>query len=71
MQSVTKQITIEELVEQIPESVSYLFKKGIRCIRCGESIWGTLEQAAKEKGFSDAEIDVFVEELNGLCSPPS
>ncbi|MCD6201592.1 MAG: hypothetical protein J7K46_07280 [Bacteroidales bacterium] len=64
--SITKDIEIEELVEKIPASVSYLSKKGIRCIMCGEPIWGTLEEAAREKGFSDEEIDVFVSEINEL-----
>ena len=35
-------------------------------IACGEPIWGTLEQAAREKGFSDREIADFVRELNAL-----
>ena len=63
---VTKDITIEELVDLVPGSVRYLSVKGIKCIACGEPIWGTLEEAAKEKGFSDQEIAMFVEELNEL-----
>ena len=47
---ITKEITIEELVEKIPNSVKYLMEKGIKCIACGEPIWGTLEEAALEKG---------------------
>lgn len=61
-----KDILIEELVTQIPQSVSYLMKKGIKCIACGEPIWGTLEDTAKTKGFSDQEIEAFVIELNQL-----
>ena len=64
--SITKNITIEDLIEQIPESVKYLSEKGIKCIACGEPVWGTLEDAAKEKGFSDEEIDVFIKELEEL-----
>ena len=63
---VTKDIEIEDLIEQVPAAVNYLSKKGIRCIMCGEPIWGTLEEAAKEKGFSDEEIEVFVREINEL-----
>ncbi len=63
---VTKDIEIEELIEKIPAAVSYLSKKGIRCIMCGEPIWGTLEEAAREKGFSAEEIEVFVREINAL-----
>lgn len=63
---ITKEITIEELVESVPESVNYLMDKGIKCIACGEPIWGTLEDAAKEKGFSDNEIYVIISDLQKL-----
>ena len=63
---ITKDITIEELVETVPSSVKYLMEKGIKCIACGEPIWGTLEDAAKEKGFSDSEINKFIDELQKL-----
>jgi len=63
---INKEIEIEDLVKQIPESVVYLMEQGIRCLRCGEPIWGSLENAAKEKGFNDTEISKFVSELNDL-----
>ncbi|MFA5419589.1 MAG: hypothetical protein WC341_14150 [Bacteroidales bacterium] len=64
---VTKEILIETLVEKYPYSVRYLMDKGIRCIMCGEPIWGTLEEAAREKHFDDQAIDGFVKELNELA----
>lgn len=64
---ITKEMQIEDLVDQHPFSVKYLMENGIRCIMCGEPIWGTLEEAAKEKKFSDAEIDVFINEMNKLA----
>ena len=63
---ITRDISIEDLVNRKVDSVRYLADKGIKCIACGEPIWGTLEEAAKEKGFSDEEIAVFVQELNAL-----
>ena len=63
-----RNIFIEELVDRIPDSIDYLMKKGIRCLRCGEPIWGTLESAAKEKGFSDEDIEKFVHDLNMMTS---
>ena len=63
---ISREITIEDLVSLKVESVRYLADKGIKCIACGEPIWGTLEQAAKNKGFGDEEIAVFVRELNAL-----
>jgi len=63
---ITKDILIEDLIEQKASSVSYLADHGIKCIACGEPIWGTLEEAARKKGFSDAEIEHFVSDLEAL-----
>ena len=57
---------IAEILDTTPLSVKYLMDKGIKCLACGEPIWGTLESEAKSKGFSNEEIDVFVNELNEL-----
>jgi hypothetical protein len=63
---IQKEITIEELVTKVPESVSYLMHIGIKCLACGDPIWGTLESAAKEKGFDETAIVEFVEDLNQM-----
>ncbi len=63
---IEKDILIEDLVDDYPFAEEYLRVKGIKCIRCGEPIWGTLEDAAKEKGFGDADIDTFIKELNEI-----
>lgn len=67
MTMIDKKISIEELVERIPASAGYLSGKGIKCIACGEPIWGTLEEAAMEKGFSSMDIENFVMELNAMA----
>ena len=64
---ITKEVEIEDLVRELPEAVSYLMKKGIRCLRCGEPIWGSLESAALEKGINQNDIKLFVKELNALA----
>ena len=64
--TVTRNTTIEELVETIPAAIAYLREKGIRCILCGEPVWGTIEQAARDKGFTDGDIDEIVRDLNNL-----
>ncbi|GBD92658.1 hypothetical protein BMS3Abin05_00230 [bacterium BMS3Abin05] len=68
---VDKDVTIEELVAKFPESVKFLMDKGIKCIACGEPVWGTLEENAKEKGMDDQIIRNMVEELNDLISSHS
>lgn len=64
---ITADTAIDELVEKVPASVQFLSDNGIRCIICGEPIWGTLESAAKEKGYDDDQIRGFVSELNKLA----
>ncbi len=66
MDTITKNIPIEELIDKYPLSVNYLMKQGIKCVVCGESIWGTLEDATKEKGFSDLDLNKIIGELNEL-----
>ncbi len=60
---ITKDILIEELVNSYPFSVRYLMEKGIRCIMCGEPVWGSLKEAAQEKNFSDSDIESIVKEM--------
>ncbi len=61
---ITKEITIEELIEINPKAVGFLAQKGIQCIACGEPVWGTLEEVAKQKGYSEVEIDEMVKKIN-------
>ena len=70
MNKLSADTTIEELVSVLPASVTSLMEKGIKCIACGEPIWGTLEEAAREKGFGDDQVAEFVDELNRLASGP-
>ena len=64
---ITRETSIEELTEDYNFAVKYLSDKGIRCIVCGEPIWGTLEEACQEKKFSEDDIDAIVKEMNELA----
>jgi len=66
MKRITRDMTIEDLVDLKIEAVGYLADRGIQCIACGEPSWDTLEEAARKRGFSDAEIDGFIRDLNAL-----
>ncbi len=63
---ITRKTTIEEIASKSAVLVHYLSEQGIRCIRCGEPIWGTLEEAAEAKGFNGVEIDGFVRAMNKI-----
>ncbi|MDD2564460.1 MAG: hypothetical protein PHU27_09625 [Salinivirgaceae bacterium] len=63
---ITKEILIVDLIDLLPESATYLMNQHIKCVACGEPIWGTLEQASKQKGYNDNDIERFVRELNAM-----
>jgi methionine synthase II (cobalamin-independent) len=64
--NIDKDILIEDLIEIFPGAVTFLMEKGIRCLKCGEPAWGTLEDAAIEKGFDEESINSIVNDLNTL-----
>jgi methionine synthase II (cobalamin-independent) len=68
MAHIEKDTLIEDLVRILPRAVRYLREKNIRCLACGEPIWGTLEDAARARGYSDAEIEAIIGELNRLAA---
>lgn len=61
---ISKNTTIEDIVNEHSNLINYLSDNRIRCIRCGEPIWGTLEEAALNKGFTSDKINSIVEEMN-------
>jgi len=63
---ISREMTIEDLVNEYPDSVTFLMKRGIRCLRCGAPSWGSIESAAREKNFSEDEITQIVDEMNEM-----
>lgn len=61
--SITRDISIEELINNYSFSICYLRDKGICCIPCGDPIQGTFEEAARLKNFDENAITGFVEEM--------
>ncbi|MFZ1730396.1 MAG: DUF1858 domain-containing protein [Bacteroidota bacterium] len=65
---ISRETIIEDLVETHAEAVTFLMEKGIRCLRCGEPIWGTLGTAMDEKDFPvDRQMEI-VQELRAFLS---
>lgn len=60
---INKDIEIEDLVRSFPNSVKFLAERGIRCIACGEPVWGTLEEAALEKQMAPDHLEKIVQDL--------
>lgn len=64
MNKITSDATIEEIVEDYPELVRPLREFGIKCIACGEPVWGTLKENAEAKGIKN--VEEIVVELNKM-----
>lgn len=64
MKRIEPTTTIEDLVEHVPGIVSYLIDQGLPCIVCGQPVWGTLEEMAREKGRSEQEISRLIADMN-------
>lgn len=65
--AITKDISIEELINKFSFSICYLRDKGVCCIPCGDPIQGTFEEAARLKHFDEKEIADFVDEMNQIA----
>ena len=59
---ISKNIYIEDLVNDFPEVISPLAELGIICIACGEPVWGTLEELVDKKGLNN--LDEIINKLN-------
>ena len=57
---------IEDVVREYPETVRLLADAGLVCVACGEPLWGTLEELAREKGLQD--VDDILHKINRLLN---
>ena len=63
MASITKEITIQELVEKYPEAVPIMLEAGLHCIGCMASQFETFGQGCEAHGIN---ADELVEKINVL-----
>jgi methionine synthase II (cobalamin-independent) len=59
---ITKDMSMEELVESFPATIKPLQEMGVQCIVCGEPVWGTLEDSILRKGLHN--MDEIISILN-------
>lgn len=71
---ITKEMTIEEILNQSPARgarlAQFLTELGLSCSSCESATWETLEAGMASHGFGEDEIDTVVEQLNELISAP-
>ena len=68
MNKISRDSYIEDIVINYPEAVEPLMRHGIKCIECGEPIWGTVAEAAEDKGLSEEKLQSAIDDINKLVN---
>mgnify|MGYP000414396764 CR=1 FL=1 len=60
---ITKDMIINDVVQNYPDTMEVFFGYGIHCVGCTNSMFETIEQGAELHGFDVSEL---VEDLNSV-----
>jgi hybrid cluster-associated redox disulfide protein len=63
--TITRDLTISQVLEMKPEAAQVLTKNGMHCLGCFIASGETVAQAAEAHGIN---IDTLMEELNAVAS---
>jgi hybrid cluster-associated redox disulfide protein len=63
--TITKDIKIEEVVKQYPETMMVFMKHGLHCVGCHVSAFESIEDGAMAHGIN---VDALVADLNRVIS---
>ena len=64
--TITKTMTLGDIVTKHPKSAGILMKYGLHCIGCSVATWETLEQGAIAHGIDSEKLSNILKELNKL-----
>ncbi len=63
--TITKEMTIEEVVEQYPETMMVFMRHGLHCVGCHVSAFESIEEGALAHGIN---VDALVSDLNKVVA---
>ena len=63
--TITKDMTIEEVVTQYPETMMVFMRHGLHCVGCHVSAFENIEEGAQAQGIN---VDALVADLNKVIS---
>lgn len=66
--SVDKQMTLGEVVQQFPAAAGIMMKYGLHCIGCHVATWETVEQGAMAHGMGSDTIESMIQEINSTIT---
>ena len=65
-QSITKDMTMGEIIEKFPFASEVMLSYGLHCVGCHVNPYESLENGALGHGMSDEEVNSMLQELNDL-----
>lgn len=68
MATITKEMSIGEIVQKYPQTVKVFLRHGLMCIGCAAARFENLEQGATAHGIA---IDPLLKDLNAAIAPES
>ncbi len=63
--TITKEMTIEEVVSQFPETMMVFMRHGLHCVGCHVSAFESIEEGAMAHGIN---TDALVDDLNRVIA---
>ena len=63
--TITKEMTIEEVVTQYPETMMVFMRHGLHCVGCHVSAFESIEEGALAHGIN---VDALVLDLNKVAA---
>ena len=66
MTSINNDTLVEDLVHAWPDGVSFFMQRGVKCIACGEPIWGSIGDLCRSKGMTDETVNEVLAEANRM-----
>ncbi len=64
MKTVTKDMTIGDIIKNHPEAVEVMLSYGLHCVGCQVQFWETLEGGCLGHGFEEKKINELVTDIN-------
>lgn len=66
--TITKEMSIGEVVQKYPDTIAVFFQHGLGCVGCAAAHFENIEQGAKAHGI---DINALIQALNEALSEPA
>lgn len=63
MPEINSEMMVADLIAAYPFAVSFLSERNLHCIICGEPVWGTIQELARDKHLDPQQIEELIIDL--------